>query len=151
MSRASQPSASSPSRRACSTAAGKDAWKLLTSAPDGTLIELVRQGLPSVLLPILAQSLAISTDSLCYMLRIRRRNVAIVYVLSTADSDKVVRAIRALQDAAIALGSMGAAKQWLVRPVRSLGGVTPLSLLDTTAGLELVRQTLGRIEHGICA
>ncbi|USX17271.1 DUF2384 domain-containing protein [Oxalobacteraceae bacterium OTU3CAMAD1] len=33
--------------------------------------------------------------------------------------------------------------------MRSLGGVTPLSLLGTPAGDELVLDTLGRIEQGI--
>jgi len=34
-------------------------------------------------------------------------------------------------------------------PNRSLGNVTPLSLLDTDLGAEAVTDTLGRIEHGV--
>ena len=41
------------------------------------------------------------------------------------------------------------AKCWLTQEIRSLGGATPLSLLDTPAGHELVLDTLGRIEQGI--
>jgi putative toxin-antitoxin system antitoxin component (TIGR02293 family) len=41
------------------------------------------------------------------------------------------------------------AQCWLSQEIRSLGGVTPLSLLDTPAGYELVLDTLGRIEQGI--
>ena len=44
-----------------------------------------------------------------------------------------------------------AAKAWLQREIRSLGGVTPLSLLDTDPGVDMVMDTLGRIEQGIAA
>ena len=36
-------------------------------------------------------------------------------------------------------------------PNASLGGVTPLSMLDTDLGAGSVMDTLGRIEHGIFA
>lgn len=42
-----------------------------------------------------------------------------------------------------------AARAWINRSNRSLRGATPLSLLDTKVGYELVLDTLGRIEHGI--
>ena len=38
---------------------------------------------------------------------------------------------------------------WLKSPCRVLGNVTPLSLLETDAGIEAVLNELGRIEHGI--
>ncbi|MFZ5843137.1 MAG: antitoxin Xre/MbcA/ParS toxin-binding domain-containing protein [Pseudomonadota bacterium] len=36
------------------------------------------------------------------------------------------------------MGSTSATKRWLIRPLRSLGGFTPLPLFDTSAGIELV-------------
>jgi putative toxin-antitoxin system antitoxin component (TIGR02293 family) len=44
-----------------------------------------------------------------------------------------------------------AAVDWLKAPNASLGGATPLSLLDTDIGAEGVMDTLGRIEHGVFA
>ena len=44
-----------------------------------------------------------------------------------------------------------AAREWINRDNRSLGGESPLSLLDTEAGYELVLDTLGRIEYGVVA
>lgn len=38
---------------------------------------------------------------------------------------------------------------WLKTQNISLGGVTPVSLIDTEIGSELVADVLGRIEHGI--
>lgn len=39
--------------------------------------------------------------------------------------------------------------QWMKMPNRSLGGVSPLSLLDTLYGLEEVKHLIGRIEYGV--
>jgi len=46
---------------------------------------------------------------------------------------------------------LDAAVDWLKSPNASLGGRTPLSLLDTDIGAESVIDTLGRIEHGVFA
>jgi len=40
---------------------------------------------------------------------------------------------------------------WLKTPVAALGGVTPLSLVDTNVGADSVMDTCGRIEHGVFA
>ncbi|MCX6308805.1 MAG: DUF2384 domain-containing protein [Bacteroidia bacterium] len=42
-------------------------------------------------------------------------------------------------------------QRWLKKPNISLGGQTPESLLDTTTGIEEVRNCLNRIEYGIFA
>lgn len=58
---------------------------------------------------------------------------------------------KARERAAEVLGSEDLAQQWLHREIRSLGGVQPVSLLDTEEGFDLVMDTLGRIESGIAA
>jgi putative toxin-antitoxin system antitoxin component (TIGR02293 family) len=42
-------------------------------------------------------------------------------------------------------------QRWLKKPNISLGGLTPESMLDTTTGIEEVRNCLNRIEYGIFA
>ena len=39
--------------------------------------------------------------------------------------------------------------QWMKTPNRSMGGISPLSILDTLYGLEEVKHLIGRIEYGI--
>lgn len=39
--------------------------------------------------------------------------------------------------------------QWMKTPIRSLGGVTPLSLTDTVYGMEEVKAEIGRIAYGV--
>lgn len=67
------------------------------------------------------------------------------------DSDRIVRVARVLERAIGVFEGSQSARQWLKRQIRSLGGVAPISLLDTQTGYELVMDTLGRIEHGVVA
>lgn len=39
--------------------------------------------------------------------------------------------------------------RWLRRPLAVLEGQTPLALLDTSTGIQLVEQTLGRLAYGV--
>ena len=47
------------------------------------------------------------------------------------------------------LGSEERARLWLLEPNKSLGGDTPLSILNTGFGLDEVLSILGRIEYGV--
>lgn len=40
-------------------------------------------------------------------------------------------------------------EKWINRKIRSLGGVTAMSLSETESGFELVMKTLGRIKYGV--
>ncbi|MCH7409706.1 MbcA/ParS/Xre antitoxin family protein [Belliella sp. DSM 111904] len=46
-------------------------------------------------------------------------------------------------------GSMDLFRGWLHDSSIPLGGTSPISLLDTTFGIDLVHDELGRIQHGI--
>lgn len=46
-------------------------------------------------------------------------------------------------------GDRKAALLWLNQPAKALGGVTPMSCLDTKAGVDAVRDLIGRLEHGV--
>jgi len=47
------------------------------------------------------------------------------------------------------LGSPQRADGWLAMPNRALGGVTPMSLIDTDTGAQAVLDVLGRIDYGV--
>ena len=59
------------------------------------------------------------------------------------------RVSRVLNRAVEVLEDEDAARGWLKRENRSLGGDSPLSILDTEAGYELVLNTLSQIEYGV--
>ncbi len=62
-----------------------------------------------------------------------------------------MRTAKALAKAGEVLEDRDMAAKWFKREIRSLGGVTPISLMDTDSGFELVMKTLGKIEYGIVA
>jgi putative toxin-antitoxin system antitoxin component (TIGR02293 family) len=69
-----------------------------------------------------------------------------------AESDRIYRMAKVYQ-AAIDLfeGDNAAACRWLKAPVKGLGYVRPIDMLQTMAGTETVLDLIGRLEHGIPA
>jgi putative toxin-antitoxin system antitoxin component (TIGR02293 family) len=54
----------------------------------------------------------------------------------------IVKAHQVFEDEATAI-------QWLKSPLKVLGGVSPIDLFDTSFGVQMVLDVLGRIEQGI--
>jgi putative toxin-antitoxin system antitoxin component (TIGR02293 family) len=48
-------------------------------------------------------------------------------------------------------GDTDAARAWLGRPNKALGGETPLSAVETEIGAREVEDLIGRLEHGVFA
>lgn len=69
--------------------------------------------------------------------------------LAPLEQDRIYRTEAVYARALAVLGDEESARQWMQRTHRSVGGVTPMSLLDTQAGYDLVIDTLSRIEHGV--
>lgn len=128
--------------------------EFLSQGP-ATVIARIRTGIPAEVVDTLAQQLDVSRERFVLMVGLPRSTLkarrAAGQPLSPAEGDRMVRVGRILQRAVDVLEDADSARRWIVRENRSLGGVTPLSLLDTEAGYELVIDTLGRIEHGIAA
>ncbi len=69
--------------------------------------------------------------------------------LTVAESDRVVRLIRALSEAEVVYGSREAALAWFRTPNARLDDRTPLTLLNTDTGTRLVEQLLVQIDDGM--
>jgi putative toxin-antitoxin system antitoxin component (TIGR02293 family) len=67
------------------------------------------------------------------------------------ESDRLLRLARVFARARQVFDDGESAARWMALPNRALGGVAPLTLLDTDIGVDQVREELGRIEHGIFA
>jgi putative toxin-antitoxin system antitoxin component (TIGR02293 family) len=91
----------------------------------------------------LAQLLGISVR----MLSQRRR----VGALSSQESEKLFRVACVTKRAEEVFDDLGNALDWIKSPVIVLRGATPISMLDTDIGGQIVMTTLGRIQHGIPA
>jgi putative toxin-antitoxin system antitoxin component (TIGR02293 family) len=71
--------------------------------------------------------------------------------LSLEESDRAVRLARLTAMAERVFGNDTKAHRWLRKPSPMLDGSTPLALLKSETGAQLVEQVLHRIDHGIFA
>jgi putative toxin-antitoxin system antitoxin component (TIGR02293 family) len=68
--------------------------------------------------------------------------------LDIAESDRTLRLLRVITDAADALGDTAKALNWMRRANTALLGKTPLEMMVSEAGTALVRRALGVIAYG---
>jgi len=117
-------------------------------------VSAIRRGIPSSAVDALTTFLLVSqtefSDALDIPLRtlVRRKGEGL---LNSEESAKLVRVARVIQRAEEVFDDPDSARDWLKSANTSLGGETPMSLLDTEIGAEAVIDTLGRIEHGVFA
>ena len=117
-------------------------------------IPLLRQGLPSASIDAAIRLTRITQTDLAPALNIPERTLVRRKregTLSPEESAKLVRFARVVERAETVFEDADAALSWLQSTNAALGGVTPLSLLDTEIGADSVLDTLGRIEHGVFA
>lgn len=64
-------------------------------------------------------------------------------------SDRLMRYARLYWMAVDYFGEQATARDWLGRPVRGLGGRSPLEFAETEMGAREVEDLIGRLEHGV--
>jgi putative toxin-antitoxin system antitoxin component (TIGR02293 family) len=121
---------------------------------DRDLVDAVRGGLPVAALDhVLAEWDQWVAQGDVYRVvgsaRTLQRKRTLRSNLSADESDRLARLARVVVRAEDALGGVDKAHRWLVQENRALGGVRPLTLLDSDAGALTVERVLGRIEHGV--
>jgi putative toxin-antitoxin system antitoxin component (TIGR02293 family) len=120
---------------------------------DTDLRVMTREGLPVKTLPALAQELSIELKALAKVVgisdRTLSRRLASGSRLSAEESDRTMRVARVFAQSKDTFGNPAKAAHWLNSPNRVMEGETPLSLLDTDAGVKWVETILGRIDYGI--
>ena len=72
-------------------------------------------------------------------------------VLSMDISEKVLQLRRLFNVGQYVFGERELFVTWLSKPLMALEGDTPLSYLDSSFGIDIILDLLGRIEHGIYA
>ncbi|KAB7725494.1 DUF2384 domain-containing protein [Rudanella paleaurantiibacter] len=69
--------------------------------------------------------------------------------LDPATSERLLLLTRLALYGATVFQDQGKFTRWLRRPLRLLADRSPLDLLDSTTGIQLVEDILGRIEYGV--
>ena len=125
----------------------------LDRADSSQIIDLIRRGLPAESIDYVASLLSLSRASLLDAIKIPastvERRLRTGEVLSAEESDRVSRVAKVLRRAVEVFGDDAQGRAWMNDAIPALRGKTPLSLLDTMEGYELVTNTLGRIEYGV--
>lgn len=117
------------------------------------LVKQVEKGLPFSTVEALRQQMDLASKDMARLLDIKFRT----YLrrkeagrLQPAESDRVLRASRLFARAQDLFdGDQEAARGWLMKPQRALGGATPLEIAKTEVGAREVEQIIGRLEHGV--
>lgn len=122
------------------------------NALGGELHTAVREGLPFRSFEKVAEALDLRSGELSDRIGVAPRTLARrkqTKTLSAVESDRLVGIARIASLAEETLGSRDNARGWLRDGNRALGGVTPLSCLDTEPGRERVEELLHQISYGI--
>lgn len=115
-------------------------------------VQILRNGYPFSVLAGLSAHLNLSQEGLLESVGIskstamRRRDQQ---HLKPQESDKVYQLAKVVSLAEEVFGDLQKSHEWLHRSNRALGGATPFSRLDTSAGTDEVTELLGRISHGV--
>ena len=115
-------------------------------------IDLVRKGIAASAIDSLIKSTNLTQAELATILGIPERTLVRRKQqgrLNAEESAKLLRLARVVERAEQVFENSDNALNWLKTTNRSLGGETPLELLDTDIGAESVMDTLGRIEQGV--
>jgi putative toxin-antitoxin system antitoxin component (TIGR02293 family) len=122
---------------------------------DLKMAALVLDGLPSAVVKRVGAFLGIRATKVGSIVRISEktldRRLKSRARLKPDESERMARLMRLISVAVSTLESKDNAREWLQRPLRELGGQTPLQLAATEPGSREVERVLGRIEHGIFA
>jgi putative toxin-antitoxin system antitoxin component (TIGR02293 family) len=117
------------------------------------IIEVIRSGLPARSVQDFSEALNLPIRELSTYIHVSSRTLERRLkdnrALDVDASDRLVELAKVYGRASEVMEGNERARRWLFESSRVLGNVTPVSLLDTSSGIELVLDELGRIEHGI--
>src|SRR5271167_746836 len=118
---------------------------------DGDMREAIREGFPPAVVEELMRASGLTLKELAGALDLsprslqrRRRSGR----LAGFESDRLYRLARIVALAEQSLGDREHAVRWLKRSNRALGGIAPISAMDTELGARQVENVLGRIAYG---
>ncbi len=118
------------------------------------LVALSRKGIRKQSLLNLGNTLNLSLKQLAALLPVTERTLQRRKdgsLLNTAVSEQVILLAELAEKGSEIFGGIAPFNEWLREKNTALGGCSPLHLLDTAIGIELVTDELGKLAHGIFA
>ena len=119
---------------------------------DFDFIEISKKGIPTQAATHFMFTFKITQLVMSKMLRVSPRTLQRKRPgerLNPVASERLLETAEAYQRGVEVLGTDEATSKWMAEENVALGGLTPLSLLETHRGTQLVLDVLGRIEWGV--
>lgn len=116
------------------------------------LIQLARRGVSRKTLRLISEGLGIPIKTLVPKLPIAERTLqryGMEEYLPQHVSEQIIQWAQLLAFGRKVFEEESVFQDWMQRPNKALGENSPLDLLDTRQGVELLQQLLGQIEHGV--
>ncbi len=112
----------------------------------------IKKGVSKKVLDNTLVMMGISTDEMSTILHISERTLRRYTeksVLSTEQSERILELNKLYHYGEEVLGSLSTFKLWMDSTLLALGQKKPKEFLDTSIGIKLLMNLLGRIEHGV--
>jgi putative toxin-antitoxin system antitoxin component (TIGR02293 family) len=116
------------------------------------IIELSRKGLPKRAADILSKGVSLTDREMARILNLSERTFHRYRpetMLDTATTERLLQLVSLYQKGEEVFESLENFKRWMRRTLGLFDNKSPLDLLDTTTGFQLVKDELGRIEYGV--
>ncbi len=117
------------------------------------LVHVAREGLAYTKFKIAEAAFQLSKQELSCLLHISDRTLERIHKdkkrLSTPQTERILELSMLFEVGWDLFGSRDNFRKWLDVPAQSFKGKTPLSMLDTTYGIQSVEQLLQRLSHGV--
>ena len=117
-------------------------------------INCIREGVPKKALDNLIDITGISNTEMSGIIRTSDRTLrrySPKQKLNAEQSERVIELAKVYSRGEEVFGTLDAFKEWMSNSVMALGNKKPKEFLDTSLGIEMLMDELGRIEHGIFA
>ena len=125
----------------------------LTRGDVHALVGQVRNGFPFRALERFLRTSGFSLESVARVVEIPARTLARRKAsgkLTKPESERLLRLSLVFEKTVnLFEGDANAARAWLTRSNKALGGETPLSAVETEIGAREVEDLIGRLEHGV--
>ena len=145
----SSPAAKKTSRAAAFSYEAVDDSSLLT------LIDIVRKGISSQDFTKIVDETPFTLSEWAHYLRLSERTLQRAQkekkAFPSIQSERIVELVMLYQYGVQVFGTKEGFDSWLQSVSIALGGRVPKELLDTQFGISMVKDALGRIEHGVLA
>ena len=122
------------------------------TSSDMQLVDLARKGISKQSLLKLSEVAGLTLKELADLLPVSLRTIQRCSeedLLDPSVSEHALLIAELIADAGDIFHSSEDIKSWLKSPLIGLGGIQPVTLLDTSFGIRLVREELGRLEYGV--